>query len=126
MVRVGLVVLVVLLVAPPPPTSTGSSLGVVDVVLAVLLALLVVLVASRLTAAPCQRLGAGIDGGFLRGFGRGFLLDEGLTVGHRDLVVVGMDFVEGEEAVAVAAVLDEGGLQRRLHARHLGEIDVAA
>ena len=37
-----------------------------------------------------------------------------------------MDFVEGEEAVAVAAVVDERGLQRRLDARHLGEIDVAA
>ena len=49
-----------------------------------------------------------------------------LTIGHRDLVVVGMDFVEGEEAVPVAAVLDEGRLQRRLNARHLGEIDIAA
>ena len=25
----------------------------------------------------------------------------------------------------VAAVLDESGLQRRLHARHLGEVDIA-
>ena len=37
-----------------------------------------------------------------------------------------MDFREGQEAVAVAAVLDEGRLQRRLNARHLGEIDIAA
>ncbi len=37
-----------------------------------------------------------------------------------------MDFAEGEEAVAIAAVVDEGGLQRRLDARDLGEIDVAA
>ena len=37
-----------------------------------------------------------------------------------------MDFAEGEEAVAVAAVVDEGGLQRRLDPRHLGQIDVAA
>ena len=37
-----------------------------------------------------------------------------------------MDFAEGQEAVAVAAVIDEGGLQRRLDARYLGEIDVAA
>ena len=44
----------------------------------------------------------------------------------RDLVIVRMDFVEGQEAVAVAAVLDEGRLQRRLNARHLGEIDIAA
>jgi len=37
-----------------------------------------------------------------------------------------MDFVEGQEAVAVAAVVDEGGLERGLHACDLGEIDVAA
>ncbi|WP_431017400.1 hypothetical protein [Bradyrhizobium pachyrhizi] len=49
-----------------------------------------------------------------------------LTVGDRDLVIVGMDFAEGQEAVPVAAILDEGGLQRRLYARNLGEINVAA
>ena len=37
-----------------------------------------------------------------------------------------MDFRERQEAVAVAAVIDEGRLQRRLDARDLGEIDVAA
>jgi hypothetical protein len=37
-----------------------------------------------------------------------------------------MNFAEGEKAVAVPAVVDEGGLQRRLDARHLGQIDVAA
>ena len=36
-----------------------------------------------------------------------------------------MNFSEGEEAVAVAAVIHEGRLQRRLNARHLGEIDIA-
>jgi hypothetical protein len=53
-------------------------------------------------------------------------LDQGLTVGDRNLVVVGMDFAEGEEAVTVSTVFDERGLQRRLDARDLGEIDVAA
>ena len=38
-------------------------------------------------------------------------LDQCLTVGDRDLVIVGMDFAEGEEAVAVAAIFDEGRLQ---------------
>ena len=52
--------------------------------------------------------------------------DQRLTVGDRDLVVVGMDFAEGKEAVAVAAIFDEGRLQRRLYAGDLGEIDVAA
>jgi hypothetical protein len=37
-------------------------------------------------------------------------LDQGLTVGDRDLVIVGMDFAEGQEAVAVTAIFDKGGL----------------
>jgi len=53
-------------------------------------------------------------------------LDQGLTVGDRDLIIVGMDFAEGEEAVAVAAIFDEGRLQRRLYPRDLGEVDIAA
>ena len=36
-----------------------------------------------------------------------------------------MDFVEGQKAVAVAAVFDEGGLKARLNARNFGQIDVA-
>jgi len=53
-------------------------------------------------------------------------LDQRLTVCDRDLVVVGMDFAEGEEAVAVAAIFDKGRLQRRFYPRDLGEVDVAA
>jgi amino acid transporter len=53
-------------------------------------------------------------------------LDQRLTVGDRDLIIVGMDFAEGEEAVAVAAILDERRLQRRFYPRDFGEIDIAA
>ena len=52
--------------------------------------------------------------------------DQRLPVGDRDLIIIRMNFAEGEKAVAVPAVVDEGGLQRRLDARHLGQIDVAA
>jgi hypothetical protein len=52
--------------------------------------------------------------------------DQRLTVGDRDLVIVRMDFAKGEEAVAVAAIFDKGGLQRGFDARDLGEIDIAA
>ncbi len=55
-----------------------------------------------------------------------FLRDQRLPVGDRDLIIVGMDFGEGEEAVTVAAVIDEGSLQRRLNAGDLGEVDIAA
>ena len=61
------------------------------------------------------------------GFGLQALLlgDQPFAVGDRDLEVVGMDFREGQEAVAVAAILDERRLQRRLDADDLGEVDVA-
>ncbi len=48
------------------------------------------------------------------------VVDQRLPVGDRDLVIVRMDFRKGEEAVPVAAVIDEGSLQRRLYARDLG------
>ena len=48
-----------------------------------------------------------------------------LPVRDRDLPVVGMDLAEGEEAVAIAAELDEAGLERRLYPRDLREVDVA-
>ena len=51
--------------------------------------------------------------------------DQRLTVGNRNLVIIGMDFAEGEETVTVAAIFDEGGLQRRLYARDLGEVDIS-
>ena len=38
-------------------------------------------------------------------------LDQRLTVGDRDLVIIGMDFAEGQEAMAVAAIFDERRLQ---------------
>ena len=55
-----------------------------------------------------------------------FLLEQRLPVGDGDLIIVGVDFGKGEEAVAVAAVIDERRLERGLHARHLGQINVAA
>jgi hypothetical protein len=65
---------------------------------------------------------------FLFGFAVGALIgfDQRLPIRDRDLVVVWMDFAEGQEAMAVAAILDEGRLQRRLYASDLGEVDVAA
>jgi len=49
-----------------------------------------------------------VFGGTLRA---AFFVDQRLTVGDRDLIVIRMDFAESEEAVAVAAVIDKGGLQ---------------
>jgi len=58
---------------------------------------------------------------------RAFLLrDQRLPVGNRYLIIVRMDFAEGKKAVAIAAIVDESCLQRRLDARDLGQIDVAA
>jgi hypothetical protein len=53
-------------------------------------------------------------------------LDQRLPIGNGDLIIVRMNFAEGEEAVAVAAVFNEGSLQRGLYAGNLGKIDIAA
>jgi len=52
-------------------------------------------------------------------------LDQRLPIGDRDLVIVRMDFAEGQETMAVAAILDEGGLQRGFNAGDLRQVDVA-
>jgi hypothetical protein len=64
---------------------------------------------------------------FFLGFAMSALVgfDQCLTIGDRDLIIVRMNFAEGKKAVAVAAVFDKGRLKRRLHARDLGEVDVA-
>jgi hypothetical protein len=50
---------------------------------------------------------------------------QAFAVGDRDLVVVGMDFAEREKTVAIAAVIDESGLQRRLYPDDFRQVDVA-
>ena len=65
-------------------------------------------------------LGGCLGGGFL-----GLHFQQALPVGDGDLVVVGMDFAEGQEAVAATAVFDEGRLERRFHPDDLGQVDIA-
>jgi hypothetical protein len=79
---------------------------------------------AAMTRAPARRAMLA----FLLGLAMGaFLgLDQRLPVGDRDLVIIGMDFAESKKAMTVAAILDEGGLQRGFDPRDLGEIDVAA
>ena len=50
----------------------------------------------------------------------GFFAEQGVAVGLGDLVIVGVDFAEGEEAVAVSAIVDERRLERRFDPRNLG------
>ena len=52
-------------------------------------------------------------------------LQQRLAILARDLIIVGMDFAEGQEAVAVAAIIDERRLQRRFDPGYLGEIDIS-
>jgi hypothetical protein len=88
---------------------------------------LAIAAAARI-AMPRTAVAAGAVFGFFLGLAmRAFVgFDQGLTIGDRDLIVIGMDFAEGQEAVAIAAIFDEGGLQRRFYASYLGEIDIAA
>jgi hypothetical protein len=53
------------------------------------------------------------------------LAQQRLPISQRDLIIVRVDFGEGQEAMAIAAIFHEGRLERWLNARHLGQIDVA-
>jgi len=55
----------------------------------------------------------------------GLLAEQRLAVLLGDLVIVRVDFGESEEAVTVAAIIDERRLQRRLDPSHFGEIDIS-
>ncbi len=81
---------------------------------------------GRAVARATPHAGAAVGLRFGVAVGAFFLVDQRLPVGDRDLVVIGVDFAEGQEAVAIAAIVDEGGLERRLDPGYLGEIDVAA
>jgi len=63
-----------------------------------------------MTRAAAAAAVAGAASRSLLGFAMGAFvgLDQRLTVGDRNLVVVGVDFAEGQEAVAVAAIFNEG------------------
>ncbi len=107
--------------------STASTAALTTSALPVVPSGLTTSAFTTLALSPAARHGFGacVRGGFFFRFGGCLFIEQRLPVGRRDLVVVGMDFAERQEAVAVAAVVDERRLQRRLHARHLGEINVA-
>jgi hypothetical protein len=100
--RLGAVPLVV-----PVPLATAAAIAV-PVPVAVLVA---ITAAARLVIVGL---------GFLD-----ILAHQGFAVGDRDAVIIGMDFAEGEEAMAVAAIFHEGSLQRGFDPGYLGEIDIA-
>jgi hypothetical protein len=79
---------------------------------------------SAVTATIAARMAiVFVVGGAL---GAAFFVDQCLPVGNWDLVIVGVNFAECQEAMAIAAVIDKGGLQRRLNARHFRQIDIAS
>jgi hypothetical protein len=81
--------------------------------------------AARIAVARAAAVGTVFGLFFSFAMGAFVRLDQRLAIGDRDLIIVRMDFAEGQKAVAVAAIFDEGGLQRRLYARDLGEIDIS-
>ncbi|HJZ20547.1 MAG TPA: hypothetical protein VJ226_06290 [Bradyrhizobium sp.] len=85
-------------------------------------------IAAATRVAVARTAAVGTVFGFLFGLAMGAFvrLDQRLAVGDRNLIIIGVDFAEGQEAVAVAAILDKGRLQRRFYPCDLGEIDVAA
>jgi len=118
----GLVVLMLMIVRLGGRRRIGAF-GVDDLALHPL-----AIAAAARVAMPRTAVAAGAVFGFFLGLAMRALVgfDQRLAVGDRNLVIVGVDFAEGQEAVAIAAIFDEGGLQRRFHAGDLGEVDIAA
>ena len=81
--------------------------------------------AARIAVARAAAVGAILRLFFGLAVGAFVRLDQRLAIGDRNLIIVRMNFAEGQKAVAVAAIFDEGGLQRRFYARDLGEIDIS-
>ncbi len=75
-----------------------------------------------LAVAAVQGLGLGL------GLGLRCLLfrQQFFAVGDRNLIIIGMDFAERQEPVAVTAVIDKRRLQGRFDPGYLGKIDVAS
>ena len=55
----------------------------------------------------------------------GFFCQQLFAVLSRDLVIVGVDFGKGQKSVAISAIVDKSGLQRRFDAGYFCEIDIA-
>ena len=82
----------------------------------------------RFAAATARPLGLVL--GIRLGLGLGariflFLGQQRLAVRRRDLVVIGVDFRKGQEAMAVSAIVHEGRLQRGFDPRDLRQIYVS-
>src|SRR5258708_32310406 len=75
-------------------------------------------------AAP--HAGAAIGFGFRVAVGALLLVDQRLPVGDGNLVVIRVDFAERQKAMAVAAIVYEGRLERRLDPRPFGKGDGAS
>ena len=77
------------------------------------LALDALAIAAAARVAVTRTAPAGTVFGFFLGLAMSAFVrfDQRLAIGDRNLVIVRMNFAEGEKAVAVAAVLDEGRLQ---------------
>src|SRR5258708_25646847 len=72
------------------------------------LALHAIAIAATTRIAMPRTAAVGTVFGFFLGLAMGALVgfDQSLTVGDRDLIIVGMDFAEGQKTVAVAAPFD--------------------
>ena len=96
----------------------------VEIVVIVVAVIVVVIVIDRVdrpafVVAVELVLGFGAQCGFLGGVLR-LLAQQRVAILLGDLIVIGVDLAEREEAVAIAAVIDERRLQRRLDPGNLG------
>ena len=95
--------------------QTAIEIFVFVIIVKVAVVRIVAVVFSVLRSAKC---------GLFFGM-RGFFGEQCIAIRLGNLVVVRVNFAEGEETVPVASEIDECRLKRGLYARYLGEVDVA-
>jgi hypothetical protein len=104
----------------------------VAIIVIVMIIVVPVFVVAVVIVAAFAAFGAGVFLGFLGGaqfgfFGRmrSFLGQQRVTILLGDLVVIGMDFAERQEPVAIAAEVHECCLERWFDPGYFGEVDIA-
>ena len=106
-----------------PMLMVAVPMVVMRLVAVSLIAVFLILSATALAFGPARALMTVFVPVFLvMTFG---VRQQTFAVGDGDLIIVRVDFAEGQKAMTVAAIFDEGGLQRRFYARDLGEIDIS-
>ena len=121
------------IIATAAAARARRRIGIAAFAVIIVMPIIAVVIAFRITigvivavvtARVIFRIGLGTKRGFFGGM-LGFFAEQRVAILFGDLIIIGVDFAEGQEAMAIAAVIDKRRLKRRFNPCYLGEIDIA-